>query len=467
MDPKFPIELETFLGLIVEFLKLNGNTPGVEVIIKSKASLEHLERDNWNGGTDIWGLNLDLDLPSYGSAKPNLKAFEEAIRNIGRDLLKEHEQDRLRYVAINTVGSLNPQWRIEAKRYLNVAEASTEDQGHPMSGALVDTSELLNCIDELEKLLHERATAKATPDQEEAYARLRRKLIMDSEAKKRLPLVVVKSSNLQAVWPYLQKFPSYRERREFASKELEPVRAWLEGRDNPDDGWPVIPDSRTFLHSLRSFLESEGQKSVAALTLGISSSFAVRKGIGRLLLRVPIERVKDFGVQEKHALLQAARRLLPSGVTWHLEKADVDPMLETPLDENEPLPGPMWKSARAMAHDGLWFRSKTEIRIYEALKKRPIFFLVNASGVLGGTTTPHGRPELREPDFLVCLDGKWGILEVMGENYHTSQTAPKDHDRARLFKQYGVMMIEFFDAHSCYNTPEKVVDKFLELLAKT
>jgi len=158
---------------------------------------------------------------------------------------------------------------------------------------------------------------------------------------------------------------------------------------------------------------------------------------------------------------------MPAGLGWTILYVNVDPLLEAPPDEDEPLPGPTWKPERAIEHDGLWFRSKTEIRVYEALKKCSAFFFVNATGVLGGKKSMGSRPELREPDFVVCLDGKWGILEVMGEHVHTQRTAPKDHDRARLFKEYGVTMIEFYDAHRCYTDPEGVVREFLGFLAKS
>lgn len=49
----------------------------------------------------------------------------------------------------------------------------------------------------------------------------------------------------------------------------------------------------------------------------------------------------------------------------------------------------------------------------------------------------------------------------MGEQYHPSNTAMKDNDRARLFKDYGLFCIEFYDAKRCYKKPDEVVDNFL------
>ncbi len=54
----------------------------------------------------------------------------------------------------------------------------------------------------------------------------------------------------------------------------------------------------------------------------------------------------------------------------------------------------------------------------------------------------------------------------MGEQYHPSTTAMRDHDRARLFKDYGLFYIEFYDAAMRYNDPDRVVDDFLNRLLK-
>lgn len=114
-----------------------------------------------------------------------------------------------------------------------------------------------------------------------------------------------------------------------------------------------------------------------------------------------------------------------------------------------------FKSDRVIKHDELGFRSPAEISIYDELKKRRLLFFPNAAAILGES----GKK--REPDFLVCHKGKWGVLEVMGQSYHTD--AVKDHDRARLFKEHGLLCIEFFPANRCEGQPDKVVDEFLSL----
>jgi hypothetical protein len=68
----------------------------------------------------------------------------------------------------------------------------------------------------------------------------------------------------------------------------------------------------------------------------------------------------------------------------------------------------------------------------------------------------------REPDFLICHNGKWGILEVRGATYHTHPV--RDHDRARLFQKHGLLCVHFYPAQRCSEEPAKVVDEFLALL---
>jgi len=68
----------------------------------------------------------------------------------------------------------------------------------------------------------------------------------------------------------------------------------------------------------------------------------------------------------------------------------------------------------------------------------------------------------KEPDFVVCYKGKFGILEIHGDVWHPPQTAAKEHERRREFTQLGINVYEIFDATRCWNEPERVVDDFLK-----
>lgn len=108
--------------------------------------------------------------------------------------------------------------------------------------------------------------------------------------------------------------------------------------------------------------------------------------------------------------------------------------------------------------ENLRFRSPCEIKIAEALDKSSVLFLPNCMARLGSFEDRRNK----EADFLVCMDGKWGILEIDGETYHPS--AAKDHERDRLFRTYGIRVIERYTARRCLDNPEGVVRQFLNIL---
>lgn len=108
----------------------------------------------------------------------------------------------------------------------------------------------------------------------------------------------------------------------------------------------------------------------------------------------------------------------------------------------------------------LLFRSPVEITIAKTLDRYRVLFLPNCMARLG---LPDNR-ENKEADFLVCYEGKWGILEINGDTYHVNSA--KDHNRGRLFKMHGIKVFEPYEASRCINEPSKVVQEFLELIKK-
>jgi uncharacterized protein YjbI with pentapeptide repeats len=112
--------------------------------------------------------------------------------------------------------------------------------------------------------------------------------------------------------------------------------------------------------------------------------------------------------------------------------------------------------------NNFYFRSKTEIKIAEALDRAGVLFYPNCKARLNA---PEGRNG-RESDFLVFHTGKWGILEVDGEPWHPPSRTVHDHERDRLFKAHGIRIVEHYDATRCWNQPDKVVEEFLKILSQ-
>ena len=109
---------------------------------------------------------------------------------------------------------------------------------------------------------------------------------------------------------------------------------------------------------------------------------------------------------------------------------------------------------------GLRFQSPPEVRIAEALDAAKVMFFPLCRSRVNG---PGGRVT-REPDFLICHAGKWGILEVDGATYHPPTRTVHDHERDRLFQAHGVRVVQHYDATRCQNRPDDVVSEFLRLL---
>lgn len=120
-----------------------------------------------------------------------------------------------------------------------------------------------------------------------------------------------------------------------------------------------------------------------------------------------------------------------------------------------------FKDSRKIVHHGLNFRSQSEIKIFDALIKRGLLILPLPVAVMG-------RHRLyKEPDFVVCYNGKVGILEIHGDKWHPPETAAKEHERRREFARLGVNVYEIFGADRCLAAPDKVVEDFLQAFIRS
>jgi hypothetical protein len=142
-------------------------------------------------------------------------------------------------------------------------------------------------------------------------------------------------------------------------------------------------------------------------------------------------------------------------VVDHLEDLEVVEAAERELasqDPASPVPCQTW--------NGLWFRSRPEVCIAEALDRANVLLVPDASVRLGITQDHRAN---REPDFLVIDAGRFGILEVDGP-WHTPATAHQEHEWDRRFREHGIAVVERFASDECREMPDDVVARFLRLL---
>ncbi|MBI3983777.1 hypothetical protein HY346_00575 [Candidatus Microgenomates bacterium] len=118
------------------------------------------------------------------------------------------------------------------------------------------------------------------------------------------------------------------------------------------------------------------------------------------------------------------------------------------------------KSRQPIIYNEMKFASKAEVSIAQELEERRILFFPLPLAVRSDTGARY--LDHREPDFLICHDGVWGILEIA----HHQGRYEKDSEKDIWFKQSGILCIQHYTAERCYSSPADVVSEFLGILAK-
>ena len=228
------------------------------------------------------------------------------------------------------------------------------------------------------------------------------------------------------------------------------------------------PNEDDFLYTLQSYFDAKGDSQIALLLADAKCKIDTSTDYSHIrwdacsatfTLFVPMSKIPEFTEKILQEIWYVAKSTMPPEAGYDFTDCRLAPKMESrPVDNTQPANVAQPIQGSLIEHDGLRFRSRAEIHIYDELKKRPILFFANATATLGS------KNDKREPDFLICQNGNWGILEVMGSEHHPNAT--HDHARARIFKDFGVMQIEFYDAKECYQEPKRVVDDFLKRLGK-
>jgi len=73
--------------------------------------------------------------------------------------------------------------------------------------------------------------------------------------------------------------------------------------------------------------------------------------------------------------------------------------------------------------------------------------------------TPDGKQN-EDPHFLVCYEGKLGILKVDVPQVHLET----ESDRDRVLQSQGIQLVRHYDPIQCRAEPDTVVREFLQLL---
>ena len=108
--------------------------------------------------------------------------------------------------------------------------------------------------------------------------------------------------------------------------------------------------------------------------------------------------------------------------------------------------------------NGWQFDWEAEVKIAAALDRVGVLFFPNARSRF---SSPNGR-ENSQPGFLICHQGKWGLLIVKDSRSHLEPIA--DDQRSRLFQTQGIHLIADYDVTECMEESDRIVQDFLDNL---
>ena len=91
MDETFPPPVESVVATLIGLFRYQNNQSVLRVLETAIPRIEQTDYDNWNGGTDIYTLFLDIPVRTYASLEPNLKEIENAIGEKLEAIVRKHE----------------------------------------------------------------------------------------------------------------------------------------------------------------------------------------------------------------------------------------------------------------------------------------------------------------------------------------------------------------------------------------
>ena len=101
---------ESYLATVSELLTAEGMTEAAEVVRLSVPKVEETGFDNWNGGTSIWTIYLQVEPTKYAQLGPHRDALAEQIDNRLHSVLEQYTDD---WFSVKIVPEVKPrpEWR--------------------------------------------------------------------------------------------------------------------------------------------------------------------------------------------------------------------------------------------------------------------------------------------------------------------------------------------------------------------
>ena len=145
---------EAYLATAARMLDAEGMAEAARVLRASKVTVTETGYDNWNGGTRIWTIYLEIDPAEYAQLGSERAALEEQIKNRLEPIVNQFSDDWFS-VTLTPHTSIEPDWREQAGEISTTARRNIFDglklDGVSWSGRLNDV-EFLGRIFDLQSL---------------------------------------------------------------------------------------------------------------------------------------------------------------------------------------------------------------------------------------------------------------------------------------------------------------------------
>jgi hypothetical protein len=100
MSEKFCQPTETIIESLIQVFKHQNKLETVNLLENSEATIEQTDYDNWDGGTLIFTLFLNIPLKLFANLESRIDQFEEAISKKLKSVLRDTGNHRLSHVVI-------------------------------------------------------------------------------------------------------------------------------------------------------------------------------------------------------------------------------------------------------------------------------------------------------------------------------------------------------------------------------
>lgn len=96
-------DFDKILSTLIDLFKINGQVPEFEILENAKAKIEITGYDNWDGGTDIHTIYLEVPIDIYSKFESEIKTVENSISKKLEPILQTYPQSWIGGIIITPI----------------------------------------------------------------------------------------------------------------------------------------------------------------------------------------------------------------------------------------------------------------------------------------------------------------------------------------------------------------------------